>query len=102
MVISEKNKILISRATQFNNGGNDSIKNWQIKTSGPVNMQQMFQAASNFNLPNGLLMTGQTSRIFQNSRPGIGMFGTAGTARTYLTSTLPSGPWTISGDTVIP
>jgi surface protein len=57
---------------------------------------------SNSDLPNGLLMTGQTSMIFQNSRPGIGMFGTAGTARTYLTSTLPSGPWTISGDTIIP
>ena len=40
-------------ATQFNNGGNDSIKNWQIKTTGAVNMDQVFQAAYNFNQPIG-------------------------------------------------
>jgi surface protein len=59
---------------------------------------------ANTNNPNGILMTNQTSMVFQNSRPGAPSFGNAAAARTYLTSTLPdpSVPWTISGDSIIP
>lgn len=42
---------MFSNALQFNNGGSDSIKNWEIKTSGPVTMNAMFQSAFAFNQP---------------------------------------------------
>jgi surface protein len=42
---------MFSGASSFNNGGSDSIKNWVIKTSGPVGMDGMFQLALVFNQP---------------------------------------------------
>jgi surface protein len=43
---------IFNNALAFNNGGSDSIKNWNIKTSGPVTMNAMF-AGANFNQPIG-------------------------------------------------
>jgi surface protein len=41
------------QASAFNNGGNSNINNWTIRTSGTVNMSEMFRAASSFNQPIG-------------------------------------------------
>jgi surface protein len=37
---------MFSSATTFNNGGSSEIGNWKIKTTGTVNMQQMFRATA--------------------------------------------------------
>jgi surface protein len=39
-----------SQCTSFNNGGNDSIKDWQFSTTGNINMTAMFQISA-FNQP---------------------------------------------------
>jgi len=52
--------------------------------------------------PFSVSMTTQTGRTFDTSRSGGAIFATAGDARTYLTTSTPTGAgWTISGDTVI-
>ena len=40
-------------ASDFDNGGSDGINNWNIKTSGSVNMQEMFKNCTSFNQPIG-------------------------------------------------
>ena len=42
---------MFNNATNFNNGNSDSIKNWLLKISGPVNLSGMFQNADAFNQP---------------------------------------------------
>jgi hypothetical protein len=67
----------------------DSIVGWAnyVFTSGvPINVN----------------MGSQTGRTFDTSRSGGANFANAGAARTYLTTSTPTGAgWTISGDTVI-
>ena len=51
--------------------------------------------------PTAVSMTGQSGRVFANSRSGGAGFADAGAARTFLTDAVPTGAgWTISGDTV--
>lgn len=47
----------------FNNGGSDSIKNWQINTLSPVNMQAMFAFDYAFNQPIGLWNTSRVTSM---------------------------------------
>jgi hypothetical protein len=42
---------MFNNATNFNNGNSDSIKNWLLKISGPVDLSGMFQNADAFNQP---------------------------------------------------
>jgi hypothetical protein len=58
---------------------------------------------ANSQTPSNVSMVTQLSRTFQNSRSGGANFANAGAARTYLTTTTPTGAgWSITGDTVIP
>jgi surface protein len=42
---------MFSTANKFNNGGNDTIGNWTLKTTGTVAINNMFQSAALFNQP---------------------------------------------------
>ena len=55
-------------ATAFNNGGNSSIGNWSIKTTGTVSMQQMFQSATAFNQNIGSWNTSAVTNMSQMFR----------------------------------
>jgi surface protein len=107
---------MFAAASSFNR----NLGAWQLRLTG-TNLQNTFESSgmstanytdtivgwanyvqSNSGTPSNVSMSIQTSRIFQNSRSGLPGFGTAGAARTYLTSATPSGAgWTISGDTII-
>lgn len=97
------------------------LGSWQLNTGG-VLLSQIFKGSgmdsveytdtivgwanyvqANSNNPNGVLMTDQTSMVFDGTRPGAPSFVKASDARTYLTTMGATGAgWTISGDTIIP
>ena len=57
---------------------------------------------ANSKTPASVSMVNQLSRTFQNSRSGGASFATAGAARTFLTTAVPTGAgWSITGDTII-
>jgi surface protein len=57
-------------ASAFNNGNNDSIKNWVINTTSNVSFTAMFQSANSFNQPIGTWDVSKVtnfSSMFQNN-----------------------------------
>ena len=68
---------MFNTATAFNNGGNSSINNWQIKTTGSVNFINMFWDATSFNQPidswNTIAVTNM-SGMFKRSISGTNLF----------------------------
>lgn len=56
--------------TPFNNGGSSSIDSWQLKTSGPISLDNIFQSATTFNQPIGSWNTSAVtnmSKAFNNA-----------------------------------
>lgn len=56
--------------TAFNNGGSPDINNWNLKTSGSLNLGGMFTAASSFNQPIGnwnTIAVTTTNDLFSNA-----------------------------------
>ncbi len=61
---------MFSVATAFNNAGSNTINNWALSSTGSINMNQMFRAATGFNQPIGNWNTGRVidfSQMFQSA-----------------------------------
>jgi surface protein len=107
---------MFSGASTFN----QNLSTWSLKLTGITAFDRVFRFSGmstanytdtivgwanyvfNNSGPYSLSFILQSGRTFQNSRSGGANFATAGAARTYLTTTTPTGAgWTITGDTVI-
>ena len=76
--------IMFRNATNFNNGGSDTIGNWVLKTTGTVNINEMFYLATNFNQPlngwNTVAVTSMSNVFFGATNFNNGLAsGVAGT-----------------------
>jgi surface protein len=112
-------KITDMRFMFQSSGFNQNLSSWALRLSG-VLLNNIFSNSimstanytdtivgwanyvqTNSNTPSSVSMANQGGRTFQNSRSGGAGFVDAGTARSFLTTAIPTGAgWTISGDTV--